>query len=92
MPKARRKYCRWWEAHETFDSVHYFTDCSGGDAPLENDEHELAHLVWKMGLKYCPFCGDEIDYCEPSEVLAQDEEEHEYRRGVALGLYGYGGD
>lgn len=91
MPRAK-KYCRWWEAHETFDSAQYFTDCSGGDAPLENDEHELAEMVWKMGLEYCPFCGDEIDYCEPSEVLAQDEEEHEYRRGVALGLYGYGGD
>ena len=88
MPKAKVKYCRWWEAHETFDSTQYFTDCTLGSA-LENDEHELAHLVWKMGLGYCPFCGDEIDYCELSEIIADADDDREYREGVRYGLYGY---
>lgn len=89
MAKAKVKYCRWWEAHETFDSTQYFTDCSGGDKPLANDEHELAHLVWKMGLGYCPFCGDEIDYCELSEIIADADDDREYREGIRYGLYGY---
>ena len=88
MPKARRKYCRWWESAEGFDDVRYFTDCTLGSA-LEDDEHALAELVWKLGLEYCPFCGDEIDYCEPSEVLARDEDDREYREGIRYGLYGY---
>ena len=89
MPKARRRYCRWWEAHETFDSTQYFTDCSGGDAPLGGDEHALAELVWKLGLGYCPFCGDEIDYCELSEIIADADDDREYREGIRYGLYGY---
>ena len=89
MPKPKVKYCRWWEAHETFDSTQYFTDCSGGDEPLANDEHELAYLVWKMGLGYCPFCGDEIDYCELSEIIADADDDREYREGIRYGLYGY---
>lgn len=90
MPKPKRKYCRWWESAEGFEDVRYFTDCACGSA-LEDDEHALAELVWKLGLAYCPFCGDEIDYCEPSEVLAQDEDDREYREGIRYGVYGYGG-
>lgn len=88
MPKARRKYCRWWENAGGFEKPGYYTDCSGGSA-LEGDEATLAHLMWKLGLEYCPFCGSDIDYCEPFEVLAQDEDDREYRDGVRNGLYGY---
>jgi hypothetical protein len=82
------KYCRWWESADGFEDVRYFTDCSSG-SPLKGDEHELAQLIWKLGQEYCPFCGSYIDYCEPSEVLAQDEDDREYREGVRYGLYGY---
>ena len=88
MPKPRRKYCRWWESAEDFDETRYFTDCACGSA-LKGDEHELAQLVWKLGLEYCPFCGDEIDYCEPDEVLAQDQDDHDYAEGIRHGWYGY---
>ncbi len=87
MPRAK-EYCRWWEAHETFDSTQYFTDCLSS-MPLAGDEHELAELVWKLGLGYCPFCGDEIDYCELSEIIADADDDREYREGVRYGLYGY---
>jgi len=80
--------CRWWESSEGFEDTSYYTDCSGG-SPLKGDEHALAQLVWKLGLEYCPFCGSDIDYCELSEVIADDEDDREYREGVRYGLYGY---
>ena len=90
MPRPKVKtYCRWWEEHADFNTGTYYTDCSGGDEPLGGDEHALAELVWKLGLAYCPFCGDEIDYCEPSEIIADAAAEAEYREGIRYGLYGY---
>lgn len=81
--------CRWWESSEGFEDTSYYTDCSGGSKPLEGDERLLAFLVWKLGLEYCPFCGSDIDYCELSEIIADAEDDREYREGVRYGLYGY---
>lgn len=87
-----RQWCTWWEHHDGFDRVDYFVTCNGVPTKLAGGEADIARAVWAEGSGYCPFCGCDIDYCEEDEVAARAEEEHEYRRGVALGLYGYGGD
>ena len=88
----RNKYCTWWEHYEGFEAVDYYTMCTGSPNKLVGIEKDIARAIWAGGYEYCPFCGKDIDYCQEDEVDAQAEEEHEYRRGVALGLYGYGGD
>ena len=83
------RVCRWWDEHPDFDTALYYTDCKGGEEPLDGDEHALAELVWKLDPGWCPFCGGEIWYCEASDIIADAAAEAEYREGIRYGLYGY---
>ena len=84
-----KKYCTWWEHYEGFEAVDYYTTCTGSTNKLSGGEVDIARAIWAEGCGYCPFCGDEIDYCQEDEVIAQDEDDREYREGVRYGLYGY---
>ena len=83
--------CEWWEHHDDFSTVEYWTRCNGAPTKLIGAENDVARAVWATEAQYCPFCGDEIVFCDESEIIADITADEEYRHGVQYGLYGYGG-
>lgn len=86
---ASRQWCTWWEHHEGFGDVDYYTMCTGSPNKLTGGEADIARAIWAEGSGYCPFCGNDIDYCQEDEVAALVEDEQERREGVRYGLHGY---